>query len=78
MCIDRYVVPVGLQQNANVCDLDGSGKPYYPADPDLLSHQGDRSKGGAVEVGAASQPYAVDMSCVDAATDAEVIARVDE
>jgi hypothetical protein len=58
--------------------LMGSGKPYYPADPDLLSHQGDRSKGGAVEVGAASQPYAVDMSCVDAATDAEVIARVDE
>jgi hypothetical protein len=27
MCIDRYVVPVGLQQNANVWDLDGSGKP---------------------------------------------------
>jgi hypothetical protein len=44
---------------------------------DLLSHQGDRSKGDRVEIGAASQPCAVDMPCVGAATDAEAIARVD-
>ena len=45
---------------------------------DLLSHQGDRSKGSGGEVGGASQPYAVGVSCVGAATDAEVIARVDD
>jgi hypothetical protein len=44
---------------------------------DLLSHQGDRSKGGAIEVGTASQPYAANVSCVGAAMYAEVLARVD-
>jgi hypothetical protein len=33
------------------------GNLKYPVD--LLSHQGYRSKGDRVEVGAASQPYAV-------------------
>ena len=45
---------------------------------DLLSHQGDRSKGSGGEFGAASQPYAVGVSGVGAAMEVEVIARVDD
>ena len=45
---------------------------------DLLSHQGDRSKGSGGGIGAASQPYAVGVSCVGAAIKVEVTARVDE
>jgi hypothetical protein len=57
MCIDRYVVPVGPNKMRMSVILMVVGNLKYPVD--LLSHQGDRSKGCGGEVGAASQPYAV-------------------